>query len=135
MTEDGLTSISRAYLGFLRYATLQTAILAYIAWFHSSLFSNVLYTWALDLVPLWVYAVTWSGLTVLGFTASTMAWRLGSVPTAALVVWSAGYAISQAMFALSIGILTIEGSHGALAGSLQWGGLAAVAWLWLRHHD
>jgi len=132
---DGVTTISRAYLGFLRYATFQTGLLAYIAWFHSSLFSSVLYTWALDLLPLAVYATVWSALTVLGVAASVMAWRGGAVLTVVLVVWSAAYAISQAIFALSIGILTIEGSHGALAGSLQWGGLAAVAWLWLRHHD
>ena len=127
--------VSAAYRGFLRFATVQVGVLAYLAVWQGDLYSASAYAWALAVVPLEVYAAVWVGLFLLGAVIVWDARLDGRAGLCALLVWSAVYAIVQVMFALSIFMLSFDGYPGAAAGSLQWGGLAVVAWLWLRHKE
>tara|TARA_R110002096_G_scaffold11123_4_gene41577 strand:- start:883 stop:1224 length:342 start_codon:yes stop_codon:yes gene_type:complete len=110
-------------------------VLAYLAVWQGDLYSASAYAWALAVVPLEVYAAVWVGLFLLGAVIVWDARLDGRAGLCALLVWSAVYAIVQVMFALSIFMLSFDGYPGAAAGSLQWGGLAVVAWLWLRHKE
>lgn len=132
---SSLYPISSAYRGFLLFATFQVGVLAYLAVWHGDLYASGAYEWALSVVPLVAYAWVWLGLFILGCVIVWEARVDGSARFISLLVWSAVYAIVQAMFAISIFTLTFKGFTGAAAGSLQWGGLAVVAWLWLRHRE
>ena len=130
-----MASVSKAYLGFLRFATFQCGVLAFFAVFSPELFESIAYKWAVDLLPLEVYAAGWIGLLVCGLTILWSIRKDGSANLFMLVWWSAWYSIIQFLFAFSIFTLTFDGFTGASAGALQWGGLAVVSWLWLRHRE
>ena len=135
MRSPGIYPVSAAYRGFLRFATVQVGVLAYLAIWQGDLYKSGAYSWALSVVPLEAYAAVWLGLFVLGCVIVWDARGDGRAQLGGLLVWSTVYAIVQALFAISIFMLTFDGYPGAAAGSLQWGGLAVVAWLWLRHRE
>lgn len=135
MRSPGTYSVSPAYRGFLRFATAQVGVLSYLAVWHGDLYASGAYEWALSVVPLEMYAVVWLGLFVLGSVIVFDCRSDGRAQLGALLVWSSVYAIVQALFAISIFMLTFDGYPGAAAGSVQWFGLAVVAWLWLRHRE
>lgn len=130
---QGLYPVSRAYRGFLRFATVQVAVLAYLGFTRCYLYDAEAYSWALSVVHVRVYAYVWASLAVLG--AVVLADSRGDSRTwlAALVVWSSVYAVVQALFGLSVLAFAVSEAPGAASGALQWFGLAVVSWLWLRH--
>lgn len=133
------TGTMRAFIG---WGAVQSFVLAFVSIFiQESWTTSAAYSWVFAIVPLPVMTLIWA---VQAGVAAWLWWNSRSnrdeyfgnyffVEHSLLTTaWLAWFTLIQFMFAWSIFTLTWQGSPGAIAGSLQWGGLAVVGWLLLR---